>query len=381
MRHLVRVFKSLVVISVIGVAAGMVAAPYLSHVMPSRAEAESVPRPRPRRVFCTGLVEAVEGEIDVMAQLSGELEEVLVIEGDRVRQGDVLAVIDARREAALVAVAEANLRLAQAELDRVLAGTGEEEIQAAARAFEAAEALVDAERARVERIKQWTENPPQRAARARGPIRPAAPPEIGMGGARPAGQQPSLEEATFQLESRIKQYEAARKRYEALRRGPLPEDIRTAEAAVGLAEKRLEEAKTNHSYCRVVAPITGTVLKVYRHAGDSVEVGSPTPVVRIADTDRLRVRLEVDEVEVHELEAGEEGVFTVRGTSGDVGRLLIDRVVPAFGPKRLFNPDTSARVDTRTLELLCEVTSSDIRLYPGQRITARFAPALPATPQ
>jgi hypothetical protein len=62
-----------------------------------------------------------------------------------------------------------------------------------------------------------------------------------------------------------------------------------------------------------------------------------------------------------------------------VGRLLIDRMVPAFGPKRLFNPDTSARVDTRTLELLCEVTSCEIRLYPGQRITAEFVPVSPDT--
>jgi hypothetical protein len=42
--------------------------------------------------------------------------------------------------------------------------------------------------------------------------------------------------------------------------------------------------------------------------------------------------------------------------------------------KRLLNPDTSARVDTRTLELLCDVQSTDVQLYPGQRITAEFGP-------
>jgi hypothetical protein len=42
--------------------------------------------------------------------------------------------------------------------------------------------------------------------------------------------------------------------------------------------------------------------------------------------------------------------------------------------KRLFSPGTSARVDTRTPELLCDVQSTDVQLCPGRRITAEFVP-------
>jgi multidrug resistance efflux pump len=369
-----RLFKSLAATTVIGVAVGFGAAPYVSNVIPSEAEAEAIPTLRQRRIICQGRVEAIHGKVDVMAQLSGELLEVCVKEGDRVEKGDLLARIDDRRAADQVAIAEANLDVARAELDRVLAGTGEEEIQAAARAVESAQALVEAQRARVERLKERRENTSQRPARARVSSPLTGPPEIGTGSAQRAGQQPSLEEASFQLQSLRKQYEAARKRYEALRRGPLPEDIDTAKAAVELAERRLDEAKTNHAYHRLEAPITGTVLKVHRHAGDSVHSGAPTPVVSIADIDRLRIRLEVQEVEAHELEVGQEGRFTVRGRSGHVGRLEIAQVVPLFGGKEQFQPDTSARVDTRILPMLCEVTSSDVSLYLNQRITAEFVP-------
>jgi hypothetical protein len=41
-----------------------------------------------------------------------------------------------------------------------------------------------------------------------------------------------------------------------------------------------------------------------------------------------------------------------------------------FGPKRLFNPDTSARYDTRTLAVFCQPSDMRVPLYPGQRITA-----------
>jgi multidrug efflux pump subunit AcrA (membrane-fusion protein) len=268
---------------------------------------------------------------------------VRVTEGDRVEEGDLLAMIDARREAAAVSVAEANLEVAKAELDRVLAGSREEEIQAAARTVESADALVEAQRARVQEMKDRSVD------------------------------TSILEEATFQLKALEKKREAAKHQYDALRRGPLPEDIQTAKAAVSLAEKQLDEGKTNYGYRRVVAASAGMVLKVYLHAGDSVKAGA-TPIVQIADTDNLRIRIEVDEIEAHELKQGMEGAFKIRGSSDDVGRLVVGRIVPAFGPKRLFNPDTSARVDTRTLELLCDVQSTDVQLYPGQRITAEFVP-------
>jgi len=341
-----RAVKWVLLMVVIGVLGGMAVAPYVGSFLSTQEAEEDASQPsRQRRIICTGRVEATEGEIDVMPQLSGELEEVLVSEGDRVKKGELLAVIDARREAAAVSVTEANLNVARAELDQVLAGSGEEEIQAASRTVESADALVEAQRARVDEMKDSS------------------------------AEASIVEEATFQLKSLEKKREAVHNQYEAIRRGALPEDIATAKAGVALAQKRMDEAKTNYEYRRVVAASAGVVLKVYRHAGDSVQAGGPTPIVQIADTARLRIRLEADETEVHELTEGMEGAFTVRGSEEEeLGRLVIGTMVPAFGPKRLFNPDTSARVDTRTLELLCEVKSSDITLYPGQRITAEFVP-------
>jgi len=367
-----KALKLLALIAVIGAAAGFGVTPHVSNMIPSEAGAESTAAGGQRQIFVEGRVEAIEGSIDVMPQLSGELLEVYVTEGKHVRQGDLLAVIDARREAAQVAVLEGGLKVARAELDRVLAGSGEEEIQAAGRKVEAAQALVDASRARVERLKQLAEDTQQRVARPSGASESNGTPAIPASYTAHAAQLPDVEEAEFQLLALKKECEAAREHYEALRRGPLPEDVQAARAAVELAEKRLEEAKTNHGYHRVVAPISGTVLKVYRHAGDSVQAGAPTPVVSIADTDRLRIRLEAQEVEAHELAIGKEGVFTVRGRSENAGRLRIQKIVPVFDDRQQFQPNTSARTDTRVLPVLCEVISRDVRLHLNQRITAEF---------
>ena len=45
----------------------------------------------------------------------------------------------------------------------------------------------------------------------------------------------------------------------------------------------------------VYAPVDGTVLQVYRHAGDSVSIQQQTPIVRLVDASHLRIRLEIDE--------------------------------------------------------------------------------------
>jgi hypothetical protein len=50
----------------------------------------------------------------------------------------------------------------------------------------------------------------------------------------------------------------------------------------------------------------------------------------------------------------------------------VKTIVPTFGPKRLFNPDASARFDSRILTVLCEPTGLKTQLYLGQRVTAYF---------
>jgi HlyD family secretion protein len=122
----------------------------------------------------------------------------------------------------------------------------------------------------------------------------------------------------------------------------------------------------------VRAPISGTVLKLFLETGDSVSTMKVTPIARMADSRDVRIRLEIDEANVPLLRTGIEGAIEVRGVSGSIGLVKVDTIVPTFGPKRLFSPDTSERQDARTLTVLCKVLESSVALYPGQRITARL---------
>ena len=152
---------------------------------------------------------------------------------------------------------------------------------------------------------------------------------------------------------------------EALFRGALPEDIALAEAEVASAQAaydlRLVRAKTD-----------GVILELKRHSGDFVTVNFPTTILRMANTRKLQVRLEINELDVYRIKTGMNGEFTTFGADKTGGKLTVKTILPSFAPRRLFEPDSTARMDTRTLQVLCEI-SDDAQIYCGQRLTATFA--------
>jgi HlyD family secretion protein len=293
-------------------------------------------KPVVSRLVCVGRVEPVDGELEVCAQMSGTMTAVSVKEGDWVTNGTILAEVDAPRE-------KAALDLALAQLGRVKAGNGKEEIAAA----EANRDAIAAELA-------FAESELQRAVKLR---------------ETQVVAEDELEKKRQEADTLRKQLTAAEKQAEALKRGPLPEDIALAEAEVA-------SAQAAYDLRLVRAESDGFVLQLERHAGDFVAVNFPTPILRMANTRRLQVRLEINELDVYRVKTGMKGEFTTFGTDRPGGQLVVKTILPAFAPRRLFEPDSTVRMDTRTLQVLCEI-AADSQVYAGQRLTATFTTGSP----
>lgn len=289
-----------------------------------------------RRLVCGGRVEPVDGEVEVCAQMSGTLTAVFVKDGDWVTNGTGLAEVDARRE-------KAAFDLALAKLARVKAGNGNKEISGA----EASRDAIAAELA-------FAESELQRAMLLR---------------EKQVVGEDELERKRQTTVTLRKQVVSAEKQTEALKRGPWPEDIALAEAEVASAQAvydlRLVRAETD-----------GVILERRRHGGNFVAVNFPTPILRMANTRRLRVRLEINEQDVYRVKAGMKGEFTTFGADQPGGQLVVKTSLPSFAPRRLFEPDSTVRIDTRTLQVLCEV-AADAQVYAGQRLTATFTAGSP----
>ncbi len=286
-------------------------------------------------VSAAGRVEPVDEEIKTGSQLDGKLVQVLADEGQTVRRGQVLAVLDNGDYAARVQLAKAALREREAELDRLRNGARvEEKREAEANLREAEAQLATAVSERDRRL--------------------------------PLLERGAVSHSEYDLTAR--DADTARARVAALKERLLvacdqsrPEDIARSEAEVARARASIEEAVALLEKTFIRAPIDGRVLRRYHRAGESVSGKGDTPVFALGDLSRLRVRVDVDESDVARVHVGQMGYVTASayGDRRFTGHVV--RLGEALGRKNVRTDEPAERVDRKILETLLE-------LDPGQRL-------------
>lgn len=325
----------------------------------SQPVAEPARSPFPTYVAGSGLIEAATENIAVGTTVPGVVTEVFVRVGETVKAGDPLFKVDDRELKARLAVHEATLLSAKAELDKLRNMPRPEEIPVAeAKVKEAAASL---ENAKVVLAKwQRVENP-----------NAVSPVEM-----RQAKLQVQIEE------SRVKQAEAD---LALLRAGAWGPDKEIAAARVAAAESQVRAAKIELDRVTVRASVDGTLLQVKVRPGEFAQSGPlAEPLMLLGRTDVLHIRVDVDENEASRVRAGAEAVAYVRGNSLIRTPLKFVRIEPYIVPKRSLTGDTTERVDTRVLQVLYAFDPAGLPVYVGQQMDVYVdAPPIagPATTQ
>ena len=319
-------------------AAGAVIAISTAGLLRSRGREASVAVPKPSTIGSSltaapGRVEAVSEEVRVSSELSGRLKSVNVEEGDRVRQGQVMAEVENADYKARVAEAGAELAQREAELRRTVNGARTQERREAEASMQAAQAVFN--------------NAKSEALRRRG---------LADRNVISRDEADRYERAYKVAQA---EYEQAAQHFALLDADAREEDRAHAEAAVATAKAQLVEARAYLEKSYIRAPINGLILRKLRHTGESVSTQFDSPVVTMADDSVLRVRLEVDESDVSKLKVGQRAYVTAEayGDHKFWGRVI--RVGRILGKKNIRTDEPSEHVDTKILETLVE-------LDPGQ---------------
>jgi ABC exporter DevB family membrane fusion protein len=330
-----------------GLAAGLT---FADAIWPTADAAAAVPAATARPhaaglVAAPGRVEPASEEIDIGAELAGRLADVLADEGDAVARGQVLARLDSDDARARLASAEASLAVAEAELARVVNGARSEERREVRAAVRQAEA--EFEQAELE----WRRRD-----------------ELARDGVIPAEERDRAARALRVMRAKL---DEARERADAVD-GTARADERTrAEASVRLARARVQEANAVLEKTVLRAPVDGTVLRRYKEAGESVapESKDSARVFTVADTRRLRVRVDVDETDVARVTLGQPAWVTADAYGDRRFEGTVVRVGSLLGRKNIRTDEPTERVDTRVLETLIEL-HPDVRLPVGLRVDA-----------
>ena len=203
-------------------------------------------------------------EVDLGFRVAGRLQAMRFEEGDAVTAGVLLAELDAQPLQEALAVAEAGVLQAQAQLDRLNSGSRPQEVQQAqARVAEAEAALENAELELARQQGLFDDGPEQppclgrrpRPARSKRRPSPSQPRGIGAGGGGfPAGGH------------------------------------RRRKGGLGAALARRDQAKTQVQDAQLLAPSPGVILTRALEPGAILKVGSPVYTLSLTETP-LRSRL------------------------------------------------------------------------------------------
>jgi multidrug resistance efflux pump len=238
--------------------------------------------------------------------VAGEVTEIRFKEGDRVRQGDVLARLrDTRyRNEHNTAVATYEAAV-QRKLD-LLPG--------AVREAEKAELKAQWAEAEANRVQAAQELERVKAQRATGSNSPQ-----------------DVEKAVANLAMAEARVDRTDKTYKLLLAGARKERVLAAEADIAAAKARMEEAKRLLDNCVIKAPITGTVLTKKADIGSLVSPAAfnvAASLCEVADLSRLEAEVDVPERQITKVRERMDCQLTADANPDRVYRGYVDRIMP-----------------------------------------------------
>jgi multidrug resistance efflux pump len=300
------------------------------------------------RIYATGIVEGTTEDINLRSELSGQVMAVRVSTGDSVEAGAVLVQLDDRQHRQQVAVSEANVKLAEAQLERLIDGARQEERDEARALQQAKQAGLDQALRTWKRIRQLRE---QNAI---------------------AQQEADDQQGT--VETLTAEVQAAKSHLEQLEAPARGDEVRVAEARVASARADRELAKIALDKTRILAPRRGQILDVNVVAGEFVGPITNEPAVVLSDTSKRRVRAYVEEIDAPRIALDMPVTVTADGLPGHEFRGRVVQMTPRMARKLFHNDRPEELYDTKVREVVAELDNAPALIL-GLRVDVMFHPS------
>lgn len=218
-----------------------------------------------KKVFATGTI-AGQTQVDVGAQVSGQILKLYVSTGDEVKQGQLLCEIDPK-------IQETALKSAKAQITMI-------------------DAQITSKKAEIKKLKLEYDRQ-KRLVLANATSK----------------QDAEVAEAAYDMAlASLKELQAQKEK----------------------AQLSLDDANTNLGYTKIKAPMDGTVYATVVSEGQTVNANQTTPtILRLATLDHMKVKTEISEADVVNVKPGMECTFTILGLPYRNFKGRLERIDPA----------------------------------------------------
>ncbi len=317
-------------------------------------------------VSATGMIAPLR-QVGLVFEFSAPVAEVLVVEGQRVTKGQVLARLDTRDLDIALANARVSLEAQQVAYDALTAPPREVDIAVAqaalnvaraqsgtvARGAEATQLEIARLQAEIARNQLWQsqlqrdlayavppavrdylestgQEVPDTTQMAQDDVRPElnrADYEVLIADANYAALQ-SEGADTAGLSAAYAQIAAAQAQLERLLNGPSEIELQIADVQLQIARLALEQAEANHRRTALVAPFNGIVIENNLVGGEIPPQGA---AIQVADLSGYYVDLAVDETDIVDVREGQRATLLLDALPGAniTGRVTRVAATPA----------------------------------------------------
>jgi HlyD family secretion protein len=269
------------------------------------AVAEPASAPFKSFIAGAGIVEAKSQNISIGTPLPGIVTSVAVKVGDQVKAGDPLFYLDDRDNRAELAVKQADLGKAVADVKVALASVNDTKTL-----LNLAEAVTDRRAISTEELLK---------------------------------RRNALLTANANLDS--------------------------AKAQLAQTRTGIANTQTTLDRLVVRASVDSEVLQVNIRPGEFAQAGAlNTPLLVLGNLDQFHVRVDIDENDAWRFDKNSKAVAYLRGNRSFKVDLVLAYVEPYVIPKKSLTGDSTERVDTRVLQALYSFDRNQIPVYVGQQM-------------
>jgi len=351
--------KLLFVLSFIGLLAGCVVAYVSAIVQPPLPPAFSpATNPYPNGIYAEGMVESDQPSgvnINVYPEVSGTVKQIPATEGQEVKKGTVLLVIDDSIQRATAEQLQSQAQAASTLLEELKAQPRKETLDVAEAQVVSAQATLKTAQDELDKQQAAYDVNPKSISKD------------------------ALDSAANAVATAKANLEVARKQRDLTKAGAWIYDINNQERQYNALYKAYLSASALLSKYTLRAPKDGIVLAINPTVGsfvsaqgayDTYTQGMDPVLVLGSPHAHLNVRCYIDEILVPRLPIGSrmKAQMAVRGSNVKLSLEYV-RTQPIVSPKIELSDQRLERVDVRVLPIIFRVEkSADVKLYPGQLV-------------
>lgn len=298
-------------------------------------------------VEASGMIETTD--VIVSSRVAGNILDLRVHEGDRIKKGETLAVVD---DADLRLQADgfrAGVAIARAQFQLISKGTRPEDITQANEAVRQATISLKSARDDVQRLESLVQ----------------------------AGSIPekSIADARTRVAIAERQLASVQANYQKFRHGAPIEEISAAKARLDQAESQLASIQKRITDCTVLAPIDGVITRRGFDVGEFVNIGGG--IATISRTDPVKLKIYVPEDQLGRIKLGQTADLKIDTWADRVfhGRVIYISPTAEFTPKNVQTKDDRTKL---VFEVQLEVANPDGALKSGITAEARLATKTPS---